>query len=454
MKTFKQELLNLSKLTWPLLVAQVTQTLMGVADTIMAGRFSAIDMAAVAIGFSITIPILCFVQGLAMALPPIISKLHGAGENHFTSDATQQTFYLVLPICLLISLASVFVPYWFSLIDMETELRRVTVEYVQYILYSAPAFGVYQVLRNYCEGLSNTKPTMIIMAIGLLVNIPANYVLIYGEFGLPAMGGAGCGVATALVYVAMLVSTVTYIALSKRMKDNHLFSELYAPQLSKIISTFNLGLPIALTILFEVTLFGVVALLLSPLGPLTLASHQIALNFSSLMFMFPLSIGMATTIRVGFFIGKKDYAAAKLASKTAIILGLVIATISATTTILAREQISLLYSNNPEVVNLAMSLMMLAAMFQISDSIQAISAGALRGYKDTGAMFIITFIAYWLIGLPVGVLLALTDVIVPAIGARGFWMGFIFGLTSAAVMLGIRLRITQKRLECLSVQLS
>ncbi len=444
MSAFKIELKNLIKLTWPLLVAQVTQTLMGVSDTIMAGRFSATDMAAVAIGFSITLPVICFVQGLTLALTPIVSRLDGAAQTSQIVKASYQCLYLVLPIAALLSLLSVFLPYWFSLVPMEAQLRDITVEYVSYILYSLPLFATYQVLRNFCEGLSITKPTMIIMVVGLLVNIPANFILIYGKFGAPAMGGAGCGLATALVFTAMLFSTGLYIYYSKSTSNYRLFDRLVPPFLPDIVSTFKLGLPIALTLLFEVTLFGVVALLLSPFGAQTVASHQIALNFSALMFMFPLSIGMATTIRVGFLLGKNDTDGAKLAAKTAVLLGLSIAIFTACITILARHQIALIYTTENDVIELAMSLLLLASMFQLSDAIQAISAGALRGYKDTTAMFLITFIAYWLIGLPTGVLLSLTDYIVPAMGARGFWIGFICGLTAAAIMLGFRVNHIQR----------
>ncbi|GAA0852521.1 MATE family efflux transporter [Aliiglaciecola litoralis] len=446
MTLFKIELKNLVRLAWPLLIAQVTQTLMGVSDTIMAGRFSAVDMAAVAIGFSITFPLLSFIQGLAMAIPPIVSNYDGAGKTAKISEATQQAAYLILPCTIMVVLVSLFVPYWFSLIDMEESLRKITVDYVLFILYSSPAFAAYQVLRNYCEGLGKTKPTMVIMGVGLLVNIPANYLLIYGKLGLPAMGGVGCGVATALVYIAMMIATALYVHLSPTLRKYGLFTQLFSPQLKQIMVIAKLGTPIALTILFEVTLFGVVALLLSPLGAFTVAAHQIALNFSSLMFMFPLSLGMATSIRVGYFLGREDLAGAKVATLTAIALGLCIAVITAGLTIFGSTHITELYTTDPVVRDLAISLMTLAAMFQLSDSVQAISAGALRGYKDTNAMFIITFLAYWGVGLPTGVILALTDWIVSPLGAPGFWIGFICGLTSAAVMLGLRLRFIQQRL--------
>ncbi len=442
----KTELKKIVSLAWPLLIAQVTQTLMGVSDTIMAGRYSALDMAAVAIGFSITMPVLFFIQGLVLALPPIISRLNGANQNHKIANATQQTFYLILSVALIFSAGTLLVPFLFSLSSMDPDLRDITVAYTQYILLGAPAFAAYQLIRNFCEGLSITKPTMIIMVLGLAVNIPANYVLIYGKFGFPEMGGVGCGIATALVFTIMFLATLTYALKSKKLAPFQLFGKAYKPDPATIWQTFKLGFPIALTILFEVTLFGVVALLLSPLGASIVASHQVALNFSSIMFMFPLSIGIATSIRVGYLIGEDNYENAKKAVLGAVLLGLGIAALTATLTIVARTQIASLYSTDSEVISLAASLMLLASLFQLSDSVQVISAGALRGYKDTAMMSYITFIAYWLIGLPIGYTLALTDWLIAPMGASGFWIGFICGLSAAALMLGLRVNRIQNKL--------
>lgn len=443
----KRELKKIVSLAWPLLIAQVTQTLMGVSDTIMAGRYSAIDMAAVAIGFSISLPVLFFMQGIVLALPPIISRYNGGKEIHKVANATQQTFYLVLFVAILTAFSSLALPYLFTLSSMDQELRQITTEYTQYIFLSAPAFAGYQILRNFCEGLSVTKPTMIIMVLGLMVNIPANYVLIYGKFGFPELGGVGCGIATALVFAAMLVATLIYVLKSKRLGPYSLFDRFYTPNIADMWLTLKLGLPIALTIMFEVSLFGVVALLLSPLGAATVASHQIALNVSSVMFMFPLSIGIATSIRVAHLLGENDPHSAKKAIQGALILGLSVACFTAALTLIARYQIPGFYTNQADVISIAASLMLLAALFQLSDSVQVISAGALRGYKDTAAMSYITFVAYWLIGFPIGYILALTDWVIPSLGASGFWIGFIAGLSAAAIMLGLRLIKIQTRLE-------
>lgn len=438
---------KLVKLAWPLLIAQLTQMMMGVIDTIMAGRYSAVDMAAVALGFSITIPIMSFIQGIALAIPPIVSRMQGAKDNHAVAKASQQAGYLLFCISLIPLGLSAVAAQIVGVFPMEQTLAVITTDYVVYVLWGMPAFALYQWLRNYCEGLGYTKPSMIIVVIGLLFNIVGNYIFVYGKLGIPEFGGAGCGIATTLVIYAMLLATIVYVKFAPRLRSYGLLSEFHYPNKQDIIYTFKLGLPVALTILFEVTLFAIVALLLAPFGPNVVAAHQVALNFSALMFMFPMSMGMAVSIRVGYRIGQGKLRQAAIAAKSGIIIGLVVAIGTACFTLFARELIIGMYTNDIDVFTLSTSLLLYAAAFQFSDAVQVISANALRGYKDTTAMFLITFCAYWLIGLPTGLVLGRTNwLTAEPMAAAGFWVGFIVGLSSAAVMLGIRLYIIQKRL--------
>lgn len=447
-KRFALETKQLIKLAWPLLIAQLTQMMMGVSDTIMAGRYSATDMAAVALGFSITVPLMSFLQGVALALPPIISRLHGSGESQQVANASQQAGYLLLAVSLIPMALAPFAGNIVAVFPMEAELASITTDYVTYILFAMPGFALYQWLRNYCEGLGNTKPSMVITVIGLGVNIIANYIFIYGAFGIPEFGGAGCGIATALVIYAMLFATIAYVKFSPRLRKYDLFGHFYQPNLQQMWATLTLGLPIAMTILFEVTLFAVVALMLAPFGATMVAAHQVALNFSALMFMFPMSLGMSVAIRVGYRIGQQRYEQAAIAVKSAIVVGLVVAVGTASFTVLAKAYIIGLYTDEKAVFDIATYLLFFAAAFQFSDAIQVISANALRGYKDTTAMFMITFCAYWLIGLPTGLILGRTDWLTPEpLAAAGFWIGFIVGLSSAAVMLGTRLLVIKRRLK-------
>lgn len=442
---YQLEVKHIVKLAWPLLIAQITQMLMGVSDTIMAGRYSAVDMAAVALGFSITVPLMCFIQGIALALPPIISRLHGQNKSNDVANASQQAGYLVISVGLIVAMLMFVTDSIVSLFPMAPELSVIAVEYVNYVLIAMPAFALYQWLRNYCEGLGKTKPTMIITVIGLMANIVGNYVFIYGAGPVPTMGGAGCGVATAIVIYTMLFATFIYVKYSPALSSYGLFSQLNKPSLAIIGNTFKLGLPIAMTLLFEVTLFAVVALMLAPFGPTTVAAHQVALNFSALMFMIPMSVGMAASIRIGFRIGQGKRRQAKVATQCAIAVGFMTAACTAAFTLLAKSFIVGLYTNDVDVYNLANSLLIFAALFQLSDAVQVISANALRGYKDTTAMFIITFVSYWLIGLPTGLILGRTQwITAEPMAASGFWIGFIVGLSSAAVLLGARLHYIQR----------
>ncbi|MCW8108141.1 MATE family efflux transporter [Alteromonas ponticola] len=445
-RRFALESKRLIHLAWPLLIAQITQMLMGVSDTIMAGRYGAVDMAAVALGFSITIPLLCFLQGIAFALPPFISRLQGKRAFHDIPHITQQSAYSLilvsLPMLLLYPVADKIV----SIFPMEPALFAITIEYTRYVILALPAFGLYQWLRNYCEGLGSTKPTMLITVIGLMVNIIANYLFIYGVGPFPEMGGAGCGVATALVFYAMLFATYIYTVFAPKIKKYSLFAKFYKPDSRALKRIFKLGLPIAMTLLFEVTLFAVVALLLTPFGATTIAAHQVALNFSSLMFMFPLSMGMAVAIRISYRMGQHRVEQARTVVKSALTVGLSVAFATASLTVFAKSFIIGLYTTDEQVFVIANSLLIYAALFQFSDAIQVISANALRGYKDTTAMFYITFCAYWVIGLPVGIVLARTSWLTPQpMSAAGFWIGFIVGLSSAAIMLGARVLYIQKQ---------
>ena len=433
-KRFLLEGRDILKLAWPLLVAQITQMLMGVSDTIMAGRYSATDMAAVALGFSITVPLLCFIQGIALALPPIISRLQGNRNLNGIADASHLVFFVGVLVAGLIPFTASIV----ALFPMASELYSITVDYVLYVLFAMPGFALYQWLRNYCEGLGKTKPTMTITVIGLMANIVGNYLFIYGAGPIPAMGGAGCGIATAIVIYTMLVATVIYVRFAPALQKYNLFGQLYKPNLATITRTFKLGLPIAMTILFEVTLFSLVALLLAPFGATTVAAHQVALNFSALMFMFPMSIGMAAAIRIGYRIGQNNQRQAKIAARTAIFIGFCSAACTATFTLLAKGFIIGLYTSDDAVYTLANALL-------IYDAVQVISANALRGYKDTTAMFLITFVSYWLIGLPTGVVLGRTSwITTEPMAAAGFWIGIIVGLSAAAIMLGARLLYVQR----------
>ncbi|ATO33566.1 Multidrug resistance protein MdtK [Dickeya dianthicola] len=446
MQKYLSEARHLLALAIPVIIAQVSQTSMGVVDTIMAGSYSATDMAAVAVGTSIWLPAILFGHGLLMALTPVVANLNGSGRRDRIAHQTQQAFLLAAAISILTMIVLYQGKYVINLMhDGAPELADKAVKYLHALLWGVPGYLFYQVLRSQCEGLSKTKPGMVIGFIGLLINIPINYVFIHGKLGMPELGGVGCGVATASVYWMMMLMMAAYSRHAYWLKDIRQFKPQLKPDWAVLKRLSSMGLPIALALLFEVTLFAIVALLVLPLGVVNVAGHQIALNFSSLMFVLPLSVGVAATIRVGHRLGEGSAEAARVAARTGIATGVLLAMCTAIFTITLREPIAMLYNKNPDVVAMASHLMLLAAVYQISDAVQTIGSGVLRGYKDTRAIFFITFIAYWLLGLPSGYALALTDILVPRMGPAGFWWGFIIGLTSSATMMVLRIRWVQRQ---------
>ncbi len=446
-KPYIAEIPRLLRLCGPIMVAQVAQTTMSFVDTLMAGQVSATDLAAVAVATSFWLPLILLVQGVIMALTPIISQLNGARRHGEVAGAVHQGFWLTILVTIPAMLALYYSPQALHWMDVEPLLAEKTTGYLHGILWGMPGYALYQVLRNFSEGLSHTLPTMVIGFIGLAINVPANYILIHGKLGMPALGGVGCGYASALVFWAMLVAMVIYTRRSPLLHSFNVFTRLSSPDWPRIGRLFRLGFPIAMAIFCEVTLFTVVALLLAPFGSEVVAGHQIAINFSSMIFMIPLSLGMAMTIRVGHSLGENKAEQARMISIAGIVFGCLVAILTALMTVWGRHWIGALYTDNTAVLDLAAGLLLLASFYQISDSAQVIAAAALRGYKDTQTIFYITFVAYWLCGLPAGMVLGLTDWLVPAMGPHGFWIGFLIGLSVAALMLIWRLRVIYVRVE-------
>lgn len=444
MQKYFIEARQLLALAIPVILAQIAQTAMGFVDTVMAGGYSATDMAAVAIGTSIWLPAILFGHGLLLALTPTIAQLNGSGRRDRIAHQVRQGFWLAGMVSVLVMVVLWNAGYIIhAMHNIDPQLADKAVGYLRALLWGTPGYLCFQVARNQCEGLARTKPGMVIGFIGLLVNIPVNYIFIYGHYGMPELGGVGCGVATAAVYWVMFASMLLYVKRAHAMRDIQHAQHFGKPDWAVIKRLTQLGLPIALALFFEVTLFAVVALLVSPLGIVDVAGHQIALNFSSLMFVLPMSLAAAVTIRVGYRLGQGSTLDAQTSAWTGIAVGVCMAVVTAIFTVVMRKHIALLYNDNPQVVALASFLMLLAAVYQISDSIQVIGSGVLRGYKDTRSIFFITFIAYWVLGLPSGYVLALTDLVVEPMGPAGFWTGFIIGLTSAAIMMLWRMRYLQ-----------
>lgn len=447
---YRKEINILIKLAMPVVIAQLAQTGITFVDTIMAGHYSAAALSGVAIATSIWLPTILFGQGLLSILTPIIANLNGAAKRQQIADHTRQGMVIA-------SILSVIIMFFLYNSDkiialrsspdnpIDPEMIYVAVHFLRAIMWGVPGFLFYLVYRFQCEGLSNTKPSMYIMFFALIVNIPINYVLIYGKFGFPELGGVGCGVTAAIVFWLMFILIRCFTLFTPSQKDikNTPFTELFNKNIIKRIAF--LGLPIAFAYFFEVSLFAIIALMIAPLGKETVSAHQIIFTISSMTFAIPLSLGIATSIRVGYLLGNKKPALAKQSSYISLMLALICALVIALLLILLKTFLISWFTSDPVIITLCMQLIILLAIYQLSDYLQVTASNVLRGYKDTQSILIITLISYWLIGLPLGYMLGLTDIITKPMGAAGFWTGIIAGLSCAAILLIARMLYIQKQ---------
>lgn len=425
---------------------------MGFVDTVMAGRFSSTDLAAVSLGASIWLPIIIACQGILMATTPMVAHFVGDDKPHQARETLHQGSLIVVILCvgtmfLLHNCGPILI-----FMDVETHLAALTMEYLAAISWGIPALLFYQLMRSYIEGFGKTQPAMKIAILGLLFNIPLNYLLIYGKLGLPALGGVGCGWASAIVMWLMLLASIIYLKKSDTFRQLSPFKHWQLPELNAFKRYVALGLPIGFALLIEVSMFSVIALLIADLGEVIIASHQITITFTGLVFMIPLSISLALTIRVGHQLGGKNPAGAIHSAKAGLIITLAIATLSSGLIALFATQIASLYTTDLHIIEIATTLLTIAAFFQLSDAVQITCSGALRGYKDTQFPLLLVFIACWIVGLPTGYLLGKTDLVVAAMGPSGFWFGLVIGLTISAILLLSRLR--WKSQQTLHVSLS
>lgn len=431
-------------LTLPILGTQLAQTGMGVVDTLIAGQAGTLDLAAVAVGASIWVPLLMFVSGVMAALSPMVAHAKGARDKAASAEALHQGLWLsgLVGIGGALILWLITTPLM-NVMGVESSIAMLTQEYLNYIAMGLPAVAIYQSLRSYNEAVGLTKPVTVMAFAGLGLNIILNYIFVLGWGPIEAMGGPGCGLASAIVFWVSTIAIWLYTLHSKHHQKIQPLKGFQAPHLATIGKIASIGVPIGLAIFVEVSIFSAIALLIARLGPEIVAAHQIALNVSSLVFMIPLSLALALTVRVGQELGAGSPMDAKLAWKNGLMVNVMMSLVTAGLVLALRQPIVELYSSDAPVVELASYLLWFAALYQISDAIQVGAAGALRGYKDTFVMLLLTIISFWIVGLPLGYWLGLGQT--QPLGAAGFWIGLVAGLSVNAILLLARLKFISKR---------
>lgn len=429
----------------PLIITQMGVTAVGFIDTMMAGHYSKSALAGAAVGSSVFFPFVFAINGIMMAVTPITAHLKGAGKEKEAVDVVNQSLWIAIFFSFLLITILNNVEFLLNIIDLSDEVSLIVQRYLFGVSLGIPATAAYAVLRSFVEGLGNTRPQMVISFITVVFNYFANDILIYGKFGFPELGGAGCGFASGLTFWVFLISILIYMFFNKECRRLKAFSGLSYPSLSGVKDVLKLGLPIGGTLFMECSIFACITLFIGALGPVMVGGHQITLNFSALIFALPLSIGMAVTIRAGLALGAKDGESARFSCFTGTSFAVVVSIFTMVITIFFPGVIAGLYTKDPDITAVSVSLLKIAALYQISDAIMITSQSALRGYKDANMTFALTFTAYWLITLPLGYLISMTDFIVPAMGAKGFWISLIVGLTTSGIFLFIRLNNVSKK---------
>mgnify|MGYP003450130255 FL=1 len=440
-----QELKVLVVLTGPILISQFAQAGYGLIDTLMAGQLSPLDLAAVALGASIWLPLYLLTTGTLLATTALVSEARGAGQLAQIPRITHQALWLAAIVGMTGLLLIQASPPILSWMGMPTHLHALTADYLYGVSWGMPAVAFFFVLRCYCEAQAKPLPITLISVLGLGLNVLANRFFMYGHedfFGwtVPAMGGAGCGWGTAVVMWTMTLVLLTYVLLTKAFSATRLLTVWSPPHGREILRIAKLGLPIGLAIFFEVSSFALVAILVSPSGEIAVAGHQIALSVTSVIFMLPLSLALALTIRCGHHFGAQDLAALQLTRRVGLTATTLMACGTALMLLLLREPIVQLYSTDPAVIDLATQLLLFAVAYQIADALQVGAAGCLRGLQDTRSPMQLTLLAYWGVGIPFGYVAGSTDWLGQAWGAQGYWAGLVLGLTVAAWLLNRRLR--------------
>ncbi|MFC2997018.1 MATE family efflux transporter [Acinetobacter sichuanensis] len=427
----------------PILVTQFAYAGFGLIDTIMAGHMSAEDLAAIAVGVGLWIPIMLLFSGIMIATTPLVAEANGARTPEKIPSIVRQSLWVALVLGIIAMLILQAMPLLLPLFGVPDSLLPKASLFLHAIAFGMPAVTMYAALRNYSEALGYPRPVTLLSLVALVVLIPLNFIFMYGIGPIPHLGSAGCGFATAILQWLMFIVLAIYVFKAKRYQKTQPLThfEKINPVLIKRI--LKLGFPIGLAIFFEVSIFSTGAIVLSTLGEVTIAAHQIAISVTSQLFMIPMSLALALTIRIGTYYGEKNWVAMRKVQKVGMLTATVFAFITMLLMWLLRNEIVAVYTSDYEVAQIAVYLILFAIAYQLMDAWQVSAAGCLRGMQDTKGPMWVTMLAYWVIAFPVGIYLARYT----ELGAAGVWTGLIVGLSIACVLLLMRLFMNNKRLS-------
>ena len=439
------------KLSAPVIMGMLGHTFVGLMDNIMVGQLGSSELAAVSLGNSFFFVAMSLGIGFSTAITPLVAEADS--ENNFKKgkSAFKHGLFLCIVLSLLLFGMILLAKPLMYLMEQPEEVVLLTMPYLDIIAISLIPLIIFQGFKQFSDGLSLTKHAMYATIVGNLINIGLNYILIFGKLGFPKMGIVGAGVGTLVSRLAMIAIIWTLLKNDKKASAFVTHIRLFILESTMLKKIINLGLPSAMQMFFEVAIFTSAIWLSGLLGKNAQAANQIALNLSSMTFMIAMGLSVTAMIRVGNQKGLRNYEELQRIAKSIFLMGIMFASVFALLFLIFHDIFPALYldlddvnnySDNQEVVSIASKLLLVAALFQISDSAQVIFLGALRGLQDVKMPTVLTFIAYWMIGFPTSYFLGKES----AYGSTGIWIGLLVGLASASIFLYLRFIYLTNRL--------
>jgi MATE family multidrug resistance protein len=439
---FKDNFSKTTSLAVPVMLSQLGQVLVGVADSMMVGRLGAEPLAAASLANSIFYVALMFGIGVSMAITPLVAMEDGKKNSGKISRLFNHGFVINMATGTMLFLLIVMASPLLNHLNQPEEVVIQAIPYLAIITFSLLPFMFFQTFKQLAEGLSQTKQAMYITLLCNVINVFLNWVLIYGNLGFPALGLNGAGWATLISRVLMGGIIMYYVWNSKRYKPFSLslgIKKLSFPMITKML---KIGVPTGFQFIFEVGAFSSAAIMMGWISVNALAAHQIAINLASVSYMMASGLSIAAMVRVGNQLGRNDIRSLREAGFTVFVMVALFMSITAFIFIVFREFLPSLYIDDQEVIQMSATLLIIAGLFQLSDGIQVVGLGALRGMSDVRVPTIVTLVAYWIIGLPLGYVFAF----VFGMQEVGIWYGLLIGLTVTGILLLFRFHRLSSRL--------
>ena len=441
----QDEAYSFFKLAAPMFLTQLALQLIQVNSVIQSGNYSTDVQAGIMLAGNLWFPIMVGIGGILFFVTPMVAQLFGARKIDEIGPLVRQAIWLSIPIVLFGMFVLSQASWILTIAKVNPEIIKYSEEYLSFFIFALPAILLSQPLRSLCEGITRPLPITMLNILMLCIAIIGNYTFIYGNFGFPEMGARGAGLSAVIGTWTSFIILIFYLKFNKAYQSTNLFSNFDFPNLSKLKEILKGGLPVGLGNFVELSMFSGTGIILGRYGSEVIAANGVALTIGGLFFMVPLAIGNAAAVRVGNNVGANKLVGAKYSSYFALRLATICAVITSLSILINAEFLATILNSNPEVVSIAVTLLFFAAFFQIADGLAMGGIGALRGYKDTfGPMKILAF-SYWGVGMPVGIILSITDLVVDSMGAVGMWTGMCLGLLFAATLIVRRVRIISSK---------